>query len=142
NHDLSVQCYNRANWLRTNARGSAPAGYQPGRPSEARYTGYESRLYPVAAGSAPTATLSAPCVPRPPQPTMRGHLRLAGRCVDCRRTYVLESSQGQVLTYVTALPGVDLEQHVNRNVELTGPVCWRGDVRANYMTASRAAPLP
>ncbi|HZT79424.1 MAG TPA: SH3 domain-containing protein [Gemmataceae bacterium] len=144
NHDLAMQCFNKVQWLRGNYRSSVPVGYQPGRPTEARYAGTDTRLYPVAAGSQPpTATLASPCCcAQPNQSTCRGYLRRSGRSVNCCYTYVLESPQGLPLMYVTAQPGVNLESYVGRNVEVTGPAVWRGDVRCNYMTASRVAPLP
>jgi hypothetical protein len=71
-----------------------------------------------------------------------GRLRRAGRCVEYRRTYVLETGQGIPTLYVTPQDGLDLEPYVNRNVELFGPAIYRGDLRANYMTVVRVQPLP
>lgn len=150
---LAQQCYNRADWLRSGQVGSVPPGYQPGRPTEARYAGAPGRIYPVAAGSpgaVPQATTC--CVPQAactpcPQPVggqycVRGYLRRSGRSIDYRPTYMVESSQGQALAYVTEMSGVDLKTYVGRNVEVWGPMGYRGDVRANYMTVTRVSPLP
>jgi hypothetical protein len=74
-------------------------------------------------------------------PTYSGRLRRAGRSVDSHRAYVLES-RGYPVMYVVPQPGIDLEPYVDRNVELTGPAAYRGDYRANHMTAVRVQPLP
>jgi hypothetical protein len=69
-------------------------------------------------------------------------LRVSGRFIDGKTTYVLETAYGQALMYVTALPGVDLDPYLGRMVELNGPLVYRGDVRANYMTVQNAVPAP
>ena len=71
-----------------------------------------------------------------------GRLRNAGRSPDNRRTYVLESSRGLPMLYVTPVVGLDLEPFVNRNVELFGAVAYQGSLRANLMNAVRVQPLP
>src|SRR5262249_51179180 len=141
-HALAMKCYNRATWLRERNRGAAPAGYgyQAARPAEA------GRLYPVPAGptsySAPWYAPPGSCPAGPDLPVRQGYLRGSGRSCDGKPTYVLESSQGQILSYVTAQEGVSLEAYRGKRVELAGPMWWRGDLRANYMTASRVTPLP
>jgi hypothetical protein len=71
-----------------------------------------------------------------------GRLRRAGRFLENRKTYVLESSQNYPILYVTPHTGIDLEPFVDRNVELFGPAIYRGDLRTNYMTVVRVQPLP
>jgi hypothetical protein len=61
--------------------------------------------------------------------------------VDGKPTYVLESSAGTVHLYVTAQPGVNLEQYVNRNVNLYGPMTYYGPVKSNYMVVQQVQPL-
>jgi hypothetical protein len=139
-HDLAMQCYNKAYWLRQRNGGTVVTGYQGGN------TAY-SRIYPVPAGSVNhSVTCYVPqssCTPCPyEQHTMSGRLRLAGRSLDYKRTYALENSQGQLLSYVTAQPGINLETYLNHNVEVCGPGCYRADARANYLTACRVSPLP
>ena len=73
---------------------------------------------------------------------MRFEAGFARVFVDGKQAYVLENTQGRPLLYVTAQAGLNLEPYVNRNVELFGPAIYRGDLRANYMTVVRVAPLP
>lgn len=72
----------------------------------------------------------------------QGYLRAAPFNLDGKRAYAFESSQGLPRLYVTAVPGVNLETFVNRNVNLYGPTVYRGDVKTNYMTVSYVAPAP
>jgi hypothetical protein len=159
-HGLAMQCFNKADYLRKQYLGSAPVSSQPARPPENRFvsSGTDNRLQPIPAGTTgpgvsrlgPPQAASAPRpapsgqggVPGAPVPwSGPGRLRLAGRCVDCKRTYVLETSQGQPLTYVAGQPGLDLEAFVGQNVEVTGAMVYRTDLRAYYLTATRVNPL-
>jgi hypothetical protein len=132
--ELSRYAYNRAQFLRDNNRGSVPAGYQPGVPAVAQ-TGGDARLVPTPASSQGQA---AGYGPRPaPQPALQvsgpGRMRRAGFFVDGKQAYVLENSQGRVQLYLTAQQGINLEQFVNRVVDLSGPIEYRGDLRTHYM---------
>jgi hypothetical protein len=123
-----------------------PAGYQTAQPVDSRYaTTSGSRLYPVPAGtvsySGACYVPQTSCQPYHDLPVRQGYLRKAGRSLDFKPTYALETSQRQILAYVTAQPGVNLEQYENKNVEVAGQMCWRGDVRANFMAVSRVTPL-
>lgn len=145
NHDLAMQCYNRAYFLRQSARGGTAAA-----------AAGDSRLHPVPAGSPGTPAAAAPA-PQTQQanyavgrdsaavgPVMLsdpGQLRVAGRGVDGKRTYVLISSQGQLLMYVTAPPGIDLDTYLDHNVRVSGPLVYRMDLRAYYMSAQQVNPL-
>jgi hypothetical protein len=71
-----------------------------------------------------------------------GILKRAGRVVEGRKTYRLDSTANYPLCYVTAGPNVDLEPYVDQKVELFGPAAYKGDLRANYMTVMRVQPLP
>jgi hypothetical protein len=71
-----------------------------------------------------------------------GHLTRAGRWLDYQPTYRLESSDARSFMYVTAQPGVNLEAYVDRNVEITGPVSYRGESRAYTVLAAQVRPLP
>jgi hypothetical protein len=155
-HDLAMRCHNQAHFLREGMRASVPAGYDPHKTSESHYPSTTtSRLSPVAAGVALQApTGCVPCTnsgqpqqsgyaPAPPAGMYRsgaGSLRRAGRGVDDRVTYVLESQRGGVRLYVTPGAGLDLEPYLNRTVEIYGTVVYRGDLRAYYMTASIVTP--
>jgi hypothetical protein len=123
-----------------------PAGYQTAAPGDPRYpAGTTSRLSPVPAGTTAYSGTCYPqqysCQPCPDVLVRQGYLRLAGVMVDYKRTYVLENSQNYPLAYVTAQPGVNLEDYKGKYVELAGTMYWRGDVRANYMNVSRVTPL-
>jgi len=160
NHPLAVDALNRAQYLRNASR---PTTGTPNRPSEARYstTAAEGRTSPLTTdpGAMPTARLNPPQGPtavasRPPSPpppaadsvplpsSGPGRLRRAGRNVDYKPTYVLENSQGVPRFYVVPQMGVDLEAYVNRNVEVFGQAVYRGELRANLMTAARVKELP
>jgi hypothetical protein len=136
-----------------------------GSPCDPGYSTLPSRIHPIPdtttppnvrlnapAPSAPTVTpayqtasASAPVSTRPPETpgvySQSGFLRRAGRAVEGRRTYCLESPTGYPLMYVTAQAGLDLEPYLNRQVELWGPANYNGALRANYMTATRVQPL-
>jgi hypothetical protein len=159
NHDLAMRCFNRIQFLRDGVR-NASSNFQSTLTSNIRSTGGDWRINPVPTnaygqplncqvsacpGSSPAPsfqTANSPAATLAPQAVGPGLLRVAGRMVDYRRAYVLEDSRGQVLMYVTPQAGVDLEGYVNRVVSLYGPMSYRGDLRANYMTATRVTPLP
>jgi hypothetical protein len=52
------------------------------------------------------------------------------------------SPQGQVQLYATAYTGVHLEEFVNRNVELFGPMVYHPQLRKHYMRVTQVVPLP
>jgi hypothetical protein len=104
--------------------GSAPGG--SGQPETRNYTS-GAAWQPATPGGYPS---SGP-----------GRLRRAGRFLDNRKTYALESAQGYPLLYVTPYQGIDLEPYLNQNVELFGPAIYDGNLRANYMTVVRVQPL-
>lgn len=151
NHDLAMRAYSRAQFLRDVNQHSAQ---QPGRPTAANrpIPSSDSRLYPIpAALHAVAAPGPAPCTPCQTQTTSAspatvhrsgpGRLRRAAWCMDYQRTYALEDSQGRVRLYVTASPGIDLESHVNRNVEVFGPMAYRADWRVHHLRATQVMPL-
>jgi hypothetical protein len=73
--------------------------------------------------------------------TYSGLLRESGRCRDGRKLYALDSP-GYPRMYVTVGEGVDLERHIDRSVQLTGPAHYDGELRANFMTVQRVQALP
>jgi hypothetical protein len=150
NHDLAMQCFNRAYFLRDAAQGGAASA---GQAIDARYgaAAGDGRLHPVPAGSSgpPPQTQQANYQARPDPaavgPLLRsdpGQLRVAGRGVDGKQTYVLISGQGQLLMYITAQPGLDLGPYLDRNVQVTGPLVYRMDLRAYHMSAQQVTPVP
>jgi SH3-like domain-containing protein len=157
-HDLAMRCHNQAHFLRMGMRASVPAGYDPTKTSESHYPATStSRLTPIAAGvalQAPAGCVPCPGAPQPQQSAYApapppgwfrsgpGSLRRAGRGVDDRVTYVHQGVNGQGRLYVTPAPGLNLDAYLNGTVEVYGPVVYRGDLRAYYMTASLVVPAP
>jgi hypothetical protein len=122
-HDLSMRCFNQASWLQRK-----PA-YAIG-----------NRLQPVAAGTSVGYSPQAAgnqCTTS--EYTFYGRLRQAYQSLDQKPTYVVENGQG-IVAYVTS-SGADLNVLLGRNVAVSGPACWCGSVRANYVRATRATPL-
>jgi hypothetical protein len=159
----AMEAFDRARWLDRESRATVPhGGFAPAPPPAATPPGQANynapsdyRLAP-AGGEANGATvrLAAPnppayCPPDGPavgnvantsaaSATSRGWLRRAGRAIDSNtHTYVLDNAQGLPIYYVTALPGVDLASYVNRYVELTGSIAYRGELRAHHMSVAR-----
>jgi hypothetical protein len=111
------------------------------------------RTYPLPA--TPTARMAAPAgaatpvTNSPAAPSSdkwyAGRLRRAGRH-DYQRLYVLEFSNTNGTTYpgmyVSPQEGTNLEPFVDRNVQLTGPINYNGELRCWYMSVQRAHPLP
>lgn len=147
--ELSLRANNRAQEIRLQRRTMLTS-----RP------GGNSTLIPPQPG-VPAFTPNDRLPPRPPLPssgvgmnrigarapagqqsTGPGWLRRSGFQIDRKQTYALESANGQLRVYVTAEPGIDLESHLNRPVELYGTFEIRGDVRgADYMRVMRIVPL-
>lgn len=126
NHSLSVQAYNRAQWLADRA---------PPKGTEARYPIAATTSRQPPAGNQPV-TLPAGWTSSGP-----GVLRRAGRCIDYSTMYVLENSQGLPILYATAQQGYSLETYLNRNIELLGVRQFRNDLRAYHMTVMQVQPL-
>lgn len=70
-----------------------------------------------------------------------GWLRRCGFLIDGQKAYALEQTQGNSRIYVTPAPGVNLEPHLNRLVELHGPMQTRPDLPGGaFMVAQRVQP--
>ena len=150
NPELALQARNRAHWM--SAASPSHSTFTPAPlalpPSDLRLTSAPlappnvQLAGPVGIHTATTrpGDLGQPQVP-PLAASGPGRLRRAGRALEGRTTYVLESNQGQLLYYVTPEPGVDLEPFVNQNVELSGPAAYNGELRANYMRVERVRPV-
>ncbi len=138
NPELARQASNRAYWLAHST--FTPSPLPPGdfRLTPAPVPPPNVQLAgPVGVYSTTTSPQPVPAVSSGP-----GRLRRAGRMLEGRTTYVLESSQGRPLFYVTSEAGVELEPYLNRNVELYGVSIYSGDLRANYMRAERVQAVP
>ena len=136
-----------ASQVRYGSNVGVPGGSQPAvqfaPPAPVGTQQVASAGQPFTAGL-PTTTPSAPWQPVTPEgyrSSGPGRLRRAGRFLENRKTYVLESSQNYPMLYVTPQAGLDLDLYIDHNVELYGPAIYRGDLRANYMTVVRVQPL-
>lgn len=65
----------------------------------------------------------------------RGYLTSAKSVVDGKRTYLLQSHNGELIAYVISEPGVDLDRNVLASVEVQGTLSYRSDLRANLLRA-------
>jgi hypothetical protein len=120
---------------------SAPAAPTPGR-AISQYT--YARDVPAAAGPPAAVNVgSSPALGLTPGRSGPCWLRRTGNLfLDDRPLFALEKVRGQLTMYVTAEPGVNLEAYVGKQVELFGPIMYRGDLKTNYMTVTQVAPLP
>jgi uncharacterized protein YgiM (DUF1202 family) len=74
--------------------------------------------------------------------TGNGMLRRTPFLIDNKQAYALEKERGDVLYYVTAQSGINLDGYLNKRVELLGTEQVRGDVRgAPYMVVSKVNPV-
>jgi hypothetical protein len=168
--DQLLACYNRIDRCRERQKlGSTPSFTPPGRnipssrPDDNGGRGPASLQSPSTSTSAPRGgewtTAPAPGSttserPGTPPPTGSvaaeakvqsggpGYLRKAPFFIDNRQAYALEGERGQLLYYVTAQGGVNLDGYLNHFVELYGTQQVRGDIRgAQYMTVARVNQL-
>jgi hypothetical protein len=141
NPQLAYTCTLRAQYLcnvcgytTTSCRPSAAEAHYPARIAPVPVTPPSVRL------TAPVGTVSAPGQSTATRyPGYSGLLQHSGRSLDERRTYLLWTAP---LMYVVPVAGLDLEPYVGRNVEISGPATYRGDLRANAMTAVSVRPVP
>ena len=126
-YQLALKYYHHAGWLRQSAAAPRP----------------NPQVVATAGASPQPATPTIP-VPQTVSVDMIGPglLRHSAVPIDGRPTYVLESTQAQVIAYLTAQPGVELERYVNQNVELLGQMVPRTDVSGKFMSVIRVRPLP
>ncbi|MFO0848820.1 MAG: SH3 domain-containing protein [Gemmataceae bacterium] len=90
-------------------------------------------------------TVAARETARPTEPPASGdkwvgpyRLRTAGFRYDGRPTFALVGPRNEVKAYAVAGSGVDLDRHVNLDVEVYGSVAYPGDLRGvGVMTVSR-----
>ncbi|HVS34181.1 MAG TPA: hypothetical protein VMS17_01285 [Gemmataceae bacterium] len=143
----------RANWLLDSLRNPSP-NIVPGLPAGDPHVAAaptESKVNPLPSDppavrlSAPqgatvsqTSTASAAPNGAKQYSTTPGWLQASGRNIEGRKTYMMMSDHGTPLGYyVTAEPGVNLDQYVRRRVECYGEAIYDGQLRANYMRVSR-----
>ncbi len=89
-----------------------------------------------------SASSSPPLRPVPGRSGPGWLRRTGGWYLDNKPAYALEADQrGQLRLYVTAGPGVDLEPHIGKHVELYGSLVYHKELRTNYMTVTQVVPL-
>ncbi len=143
-HDWALR---RAYYLHSGHQGYGAVAASP----ETRYAAPVAPAQPAARlttppGSVPARTAStASFAPAPasasPYPTYAGRLNRAGRVLEDRRTYRLDTNTSTIL-YVTPQPGIDLEPYLQRNAQVTGPLVYHGELRTWVMTVVQVQPLP
>jgi hypothetical protein len=170
NHARADEAYRRAHWLQqANTTTNAPGGsyFYPDRgdpraaqapPNGSVYTlptnqgGTNAiRLIGPSGSGTPTGQLVSTQAASPSwgsaqssasSPPVTGRLAPVKGGVPDQRTYLLINDRGVPLMYVIAQPGLDLTSHINRNVELAGPIVYYGPLRANLLTATQVREQP
>jgi len=75
-----------------------------------------------------------------PWPTYVGRLSQAYRGTGSVRLYMLELPNRDII-YVSPQPGIDIEPYVGRNLQVSGPLAYRADLRRYFMTVMQAEPM-
>jgi SH3-like domain-containing protein len=115
--------------------GLAGANRIPATPASKLASSDAGSLVSTVRLAAPVSTGNAP----PANVTKLGLLRRSGRVVDYQPTYVLENdAYTPPITYVMPQTGLNLESWIGKNVELHGPMVYRGDLRGFVLTAVQA----
>ena len=130
-----IYCYNR---LASLSQSPWNAGQSPGHPSQMN----QGQAWQVGQTASFTQNNgAAQKLTYPPQWSQVGILRRAAFDKDGQQTYVLEGDRGQVLLYVTCLPGETLRDHIGRRVALYGSITYRSDdyLRTHFLTPIRVA---
>src|SRR5262249_29373101 len=157
-----IWALNRIEFLRKTAAPLTPATGQPapanyGQPT-ATYPAIPAYPYgptvtapPLAPGRAPSQYTydrekpagQDPLARPPPMPrsveqwTDLGELRKSYLQIDGgTKVYAMEMNNPQRMLYVTAYPGLNLEQYLNRKVLLFGPILYSGALRNYYMSVT------
>ncbi len=140
-HDIANLCYTRIHALREKKRNATalqrptnvlqtPAkedrGVRPGTPQPLPLSDSRSNT------SGPSRSSDAPGQWSGPGMLLRSAVTLDGLN---RKTYLLESSPGEVKMYVLAAPGVDLEKFLGKRVEVYGVLQTRPGLKKPYMEA-------
>jgi hypothetical protein len=143
-HDIANLCYTRIHALREKRRG----GSGNVTPPPARGTSGTSTFPPPPAkddrGVKPGTPTPLPpgsgAADARPQWSGPGTLRRSALTLDGRSAYALEASPGVVRFYVIAGPGVDLEKHVGKRVDVYGVAQTRNGLSKPYIAATGIEP--
>lgn len=171
-HDLAMQGLNRVYFLResqrnpvTNTIPTLPASTMvanetrsngsPGIPVSRNAAQSNSAPNPYPPGSTPVPTVPIvtsnfspdgnPLQPAQKFTTCVGNLTRSGRGVANRKTYVFQGtdpSGASIRLYASPQTGIDLDPFLDHRVELTGPMVYNGELRANYMIVEHVRVVP
>jgi hypothetical protein len=122
---------------------ATPTNWSKGSPTQTSappgHPGTSTEIKPASTSlSSPAATATN----YPPEWSTYGILRTTTFQKDGQPMYVLVTSQGQPIMYVTSKTGTSLAGFVNRTVSLYGPRVYRSDdpyIRTPWMVASHVA---
>jgi hypothetical protein len=168
NHARAEAALRRAEWLRNGGNPPSGSAFYPDRelrpPGDPRAAAapYEGRVYSLPTntggaaaptqliGSAPASPPGQLCAAPSAAPPVWGDSSAPvgypssgpGQLHHSRVGYLLVSGSGRPVYYAAGQPGLNLEPYVGRNVELFGPISYRNDLRAYFMTVVRVQPLP
>jgi hypothetical protein len=121
-HDVANLCYTRIHTLRERKRGAGTTA------SNTRPPAAESARPPADRAPTPNA--------EPARRSASGRLVRSRIDLDGRTTYRLEDERGDAAVYVVPAPGVDLERHVGRRVDVTGVQHARQGLSKPYIVAT------
>jgi hypothetical protein len=167
-HSLAVQCWNRSQYLRNAQQGGTAIAQRPqSRPGDTYYSNNASGRLTSAPASyqcvppAPpssqycyqpdsqhTVRLVAPSTIAPPLASQSaqwyGPVRIRRTSFnnqeDGKQMFALEDDRRQLLMYVTAGNGIDLNAYLSRTVNVFGVLNYHGVLRQNYMVVAKVAP--
>jgi hypothetical protein len=159
-YNFSLECLNRSQVLRSRLQGMS-SSTQPTPPVDngnrlvatpANSLGQTASLTPRQGqpnerDSSTTVRLSPPILhPATQQPQANwygpGHLYRTGFQVDGKTAYGLMSQDCKWHLYLTAGPGLNLDQFRERNVKIYGSVIYRSELRTHYMIVQQVYPEP
>jgi hypothetical protein len=143
---MRLLALNRAQFLRDAQRNAARTPQprpEPVRPAPPPTPTVQPRPSPgkPALPSYPIGTAPAAGTANANNRSGPGRLERAPFQIDNRPGYVLMDSRGLPQMYVTAQDGLSLEEYVNRNVDLVGPIVYHGLLRKNYIRVTQVIPM-
>jgi hypothetical protein len=148
NSEAAIQAYNQAQSLRNQERGAAApppvrqaVGVHPIPPAGERLAPVPATLQATLRPSNCVPCQTTSSSPGGMQRSGPGWLRRSAWWLDGQPTYALVDSQNRVRMYVTPQPGLNLGPLVDRGVDLTGTIVYRGDLRQYQMRAVQVTPL-
>jgi hypothetical protein len=104
------------------------------------YTSSSAMVQPVVPMPAPTTFggygQAQPANVASMQSVGPGRFRRAPFYLDQKPAYALEDDRGNVLTYATASPNVNLDLYVYKTVTLQGSLIYNGHLKRNYMNVN------